>query len=217
MMLLKDQAYTSLLEMIQNGSLEYGKTYSLRAISAQMEMSTTPVRDAIQRLCDEGRMDMLPSRGIRLHRLTKEELLQHYHFSSAIEGYCVYVLAKASAEGKGGKHLSRMERLVEELGKRLDPSVPFQEYFTCDKGFHQAILESLEDPYFKNLQYSAMGFYDHPELQHDSAITREEIFQCHKKIFELIKKGAPQDAYEAMIEHSDLMIRDAGISPNEIL
>ena len=61
MLLLKDQAYNSLLEMIRNGSLEHGKIYSLKAISAQMEMSTTPVRDAIQRLCDEGRMDLLPS------------------------------------------------------------------------------------------------------------------------------------------------------------
>ena len=202
-----DIAHVLILPFL-NGSLEYGKIYSLRAISAQLEMSTTPVRDAIQRLCDEGRMDMLPSRGIRLHSLTKEELIQHYHFSNAIEGYCVSTLAKSYKNGKGKKHVQRLKQLVDELGKRLDASVPFQEYFLYDKGFHQAILESLEDPYFSSLQHSTMGFYDHPELQHDSAITREEIYRCHKKIYDCIAEGDVQGAYEALINHSDLMIKD---------
>ena len=208
MLLLKDQAYNSLLEMIRNGSLEHGKIYSLKAISAQMEMSTTPVRDAIQRLCDEGRMDMLPSRGIRLHSLTKEELIQHYHFSNAIEGYCVSHLAGEYKNGRGGRHVERLEFMVRELEKRLDLSVPFKEYFVYDKGFHQTILESLEDPYFSGLQHSAMGFYDHPELQHDSAVTRGEVYRCHKKIYDNIKSGDSHGAYQALIEHSDLMIKD---------
>lgn len=77
-----------------------------------------------------------------------------------------------------------------------------------DKGFHQTILESLEDPYFSGLQHSAMGFYDHPELQHDSAVIREEVYRCHKKIYDNIKSGDSHGAYQALIEHSDLMIKD---------
>lgn len=209
MMLLKDQAYEALVKKIRDGSLEYGKIYSLKAIASELEMSTTPVRDAIQRLCDEGRMDMLPSRGIRLHMLTKEELIQHYHFSNAIEGYCVSALAKAYSKGEGSLHVARLGMLVEELGKRLSSDTPFQEYFAYDRGFHQAILESLEDPYFSSLQNSAMGFYDHPELQHDDAIAREEIYRCHKKIYECVKAGDSRQAYEALIEHADLMLRGA--------
>ena len=208
MQMLKDQAYEILLNMIKEGQLEYGKIYSLNALSSEMQMSRTPVRDAIQRMCDEGRMDMLPSRGFQLHFMTKEELIQHYHFSNAIEGYCVSTLARNYKEGKGEKHVKRMRFLVEELGKRLDESIPFQDYFRYDRDFHLAILESLEDPYFSSLQHSSMGFYDHPELQHDSAIAREAIYDCHKKILSCIEKGDSQAAYNALIEHSDLMVRD---------
>lgn len=208
MMLLKDQAYEALVEMIREGKLEHGKIYSLKAISAQLEMSTTPVRDAIQRLCDEGRMDMLPSRGIKLHTMSREELLQHYHFSNAIEGYCVSSLAKAYKNGSGEKHVNRLGSLLTELGKCLEMDVPFQEYFACDRGFHQAILESLEDPYFSSLQYSAMGFYDHPELQNDSKENRREIYKFHKNIYDRVKEGDSQGAYEALIEHADFMMKD---------
>ena len=209
MLLLKDQAYQSLLRMVQEGSLERGKIYSLKAISAQLEMSITPVRDAIQRLCDEGRMDILPSRGIRLHEMTKDELVQHYHFSSAIEGYCVYSLAAAYKNGNGRENVERLQFLLDEMASRLTPESPFQEYFHFDKSFHREILESLKDPYFSSLQHSAMGFYDHPELQHDNVIAREEVFQCHMKILNKIREGDPEGAYRAVIEHADLMMRNA--------
>ena len=92
--------------------------------------------------------------------------------------------------------------------KYLEKYDAFKEYFVYDKGFHQTILESLEDPYFSGLQHSAMGFYDHPELQHDSAVIREEVYRCHKKIYDNIKSGDSHGAYQALIEHSDLMIKD---------
>ena len=49
---------------------------------------------------------------------------------------------------------------------------------------------------------------DHPELQHDSAVTRGEVYRCHKKIYDNIKSGDSHGAYQALIEHSDLMIKD---------
>ena len=60
--LLKDQAYDKLIQLINEGKLKYGETYSLNALAQDLEMSRTPVRDAIQKLADENRIDVLPSR-----------------------------------------------------------------------------------------------------------------------------------------------------------
>ena len=64
-LLLKDEAYEQLTQMINSGKFEYGKKYSLNQIAADLNMSKTPVRDAIQRLAEERRIDILPSRGDR--------------------------------------------------------------------------------------------------------------------------------------------------------
>lgn len=61
-LLLKDQAYQALLEMIWSGNLEAGEIYSLTKIAQDLNISRTPLRDAIQRLSDEKRIDILPSR-----------------------------------------------------------------------------------------------------------------------------------------------------------
>ncbi len=206
MKFLKDQAYENLIEMIRNGALEYGSIYSIKALAVQLDMSVTPVRDAVMRLCDEGRMDMLPSRGVRLHKFTKEELIQHYHFSNAIEGYCVASLARNFRSGNGEKHVKRLEKLVDELEKCIERRAAFPEYFSCDKGFHQAILESLEDSYFTGLQFSAMGFYDHPELQYDSEENRKMILSFHRAILSAVKSGDPVLAYKELIRHSEFML-----------
>ena len=95
---LKDEAYEQLVQMIDDGKFEYDKKYSLNQIAIELNMSKTPVRDAIQKLADEKRIDILPSRGIQLHMPTADEVKQHYHFSNAIEGYCVAELAKAYAK-----------------------------------------------------------------------------------------------------------------------
>ena len=52
-MLLKDEAYDKLIRMINDGELVYGQTYSLNILASQMGMSRTPVREAVQKLCDE--------------------------------------------------------------------------------------------------------------------------------------------------------------------
>ena len=57
---LKDEAYEQLVQMIDDGKFEYDKKYSLNQIAIELNMSKTPVRDAIQKLADEKRIDILP-------------------------------------------------------------------------------------------------------------------------------------------------------------
>lgn len=118
--------------MINDKELIYGEIYSINALTATMDMSKTPVRDAIQKLVDEKLIDILPSRGIRLHQITKEELMQH----------------------------------------------------------------------------SPMGFYNHPEMHlTDNKLSRKDVYECHQKILNAICEGDSAGAYEALLEHSDLMLK----------
>ncbi len=126
--LLKDQVYEKLLGLLNEGKLEPGKTYSLNALAADLNMSRTPVRDAIMKLADERRLDLLPSRGVRLHQMTEEEMHQHYHFSTAIEGYCAACLAKAYEENPNNIYVRQMEKDLEgmaELAGKKETSLHF--------------------------------------------------------------------------------------------
>lgn len=207
-LLLKDEAYEQLTQMINSGKFEYGKKYSLNQIAADLNMSKTPVRDAIQRLAEERRIDILPSRGIQLHMPTPDEARQHYHFSNAIEGYCVTELAKAYAKDKTNIYVRRLKYIMNDMKELLDDSTDFGEYFSLDRQFHMELIDSLQDPYFSSLKSSCMGFLNHPELQlSENKVQRVEIYTCHEKILDAICNGDHAAAYDAMIEHAQLMVK----------
>lgn len=205
---LKEEAYNTLLQMITDGKLEYGKMYSLSSLAEDLDMSKTPVRDAIQKLADEKRIDILPSRGIQLHELTEAEIRQHYNFSNAIEGYCVAELTKAYAKDKKNIYVRKMRYILLDMKDLLDDDSDFGEYFALDRQFHLEIIDSLEDPYFSSLKNSPMGFLNHPELQlTEENLPRKTVYDCHEKILNAIMSGDPSAACEAMIEHADMMLR----------
>lgn len=204
---LKEEAYNKLLQMITDGKLEYGKMYSLNALAVDLDMSKTPVRDAIQKLADEKRIDILPSRGIQLHALTEAEIRQHYNFSNAIEGYCVAELAKAYAKDKKNIYVRKMRHILSDMKELLDDDSDFGEYFALDRQFHLELIDSLEDPYFSSLKSSPMGFLNHPELQlTEETLPRKAVYDCHEKILNAIMAGNSSAAVEAMLEHADLML-----------
>lgn len=168
-------------------------------------MSKTPVRDAIQKLADEKRIDILPSRGIQLHMPTADEVKQHYHFSNAIEGYCVAELAKAYAKNPKNIYVRRLKYIMQDMKAYLDEQTDFGEYFALDRQFHIELIDSLQDPYFSSLKSSGMGFLNHPELQLNEKVPRQDVYACHEKILDAICKGNHSAAFDAMMEHAQLM------------
>ena len=194
--------------MIDDGKIKYGETYSLNVIASTLNMSRTPVRDAIQKLCDENRIDLLPSRGFSLHVITEEEIRQLYHFSSAIEGYCALQLSKLERPEEN-PYVKRLCCLVAEMeGCELD-TIPFSEFFSLDNQFHYILIASLEDASLNALSKSKRGFYDHPELhltKHPPDRTR--ILHYHRKILDAILHREPATAYQAMLEHADYVYQN---------
>ena len=206
--LLRDEAYERLSGLIKSGALEPGVTYSLNALAADMGMSRTPVRDAVQRLADESRVDVLPSRGIRLHEMSEAELTQHYHFSSAVEGYCACQLAKRQAAGEGDECVARLASIQSAMAELLDEASDFSAYFSLDQRFHAELLDSLGDAQFSGFKSSHLGFYGHPELQRaDGEVTRRAVFDCHQAILDAISAGDHLGAFDALQRHAELMTR----------
>lgn len=91
--MLKDIAYKRLSKMLFDGEFVSGQIYSLNEISEILQMSKTPVRDAIIHLSNEKRIDLLPSRGFCIHAVSRDEFRVRVHYAIAIEGYAAYRMA----------------------------------------------------------------------------------------------------------------------------
>ena len=90
---LNDLAYEYLRDMIYKSELEFGQIYSETKLARQLDISRTPVRDALNRLAHERFIDILPNRGFMLHMPTQADIDEAGHIRLMTECYCAGVLA----------------------------------------------------------------------------------------------------------------------------
>jgi DNA-binding GntR family transcriptional regulator len=91
--LLKDRAYERLKAMIVSGGLEPGRFLSERRLAAEMGMSKTPIRFAIERLALQGFVAVSPRQGIVVTGMQLDEVADQFEIRIAVECHTVRRLA----------------------------------------------------------------------------------------------------------------------------
>ena len=91
---LNEQAYQHLQGLIMEGQFAYNQIYSETKLSKELGISRTPFRDAVHRLTQEGYIDIIPSKGFMLHKLTRQDIDETFQVRSALECYCTLQITK---------------------------------------------------------------------------------------------------------------------------
>ncbi len=92
---LADQAYAQLKAMIFDFALMPGDRVSESELAQRIEVSRTPLRQALQRLEREGFLQVFPKLGWRVAPLDFDVFDELYDFRILIESHAVQVLAEA--------------------------------------------------------------------------------------------------------------------------
>jgi DNA-binding GntR family transcriptional regulator len=91
--LLKQQAYASLKDRIISGDYQAGAFLSERMLVADLGMSKTPIRSALELLDAEGFVSVSPRQGIIVRQPTFREIADQFELRLALEGYVLRKLA----------------------------------------------------------------------------------------------------------------------------
>lgn len=100
--LLKDRAYDELKRLILTGTYPPGTFLSERQLAAQLAMSKTPIRAALERLAAEGFVAVSPQQGIVVRERSLHEIVDLFDLRIALETFVVRRLAgQLPAAGAG--------------------------------------------------------------------------------------------------------------------
>ncbi|MFQ6793661.1 GntR family transcriptional regulator [Thomasclavelia sp.] len=202
--LLKDQAYQALLDMLWAGELKVGEIYSLTKIAQELHISRTPLRDAIQRLSDEKRIDILPSRGFRLHKLTDIEIKQRYHLSICLEGYGIIRLIEKYQLDPNDSYVKKLDECIDKMEKGLNKKRAFKDKYQLDNNFHKALVDSIDDQFGDYLSLKDHGFINIPELHlYAKELDMHKMLAFNKRIVKAIKEGNYEAGYKTIMENAD--------------
>lgn len=201
---LADRAYDGLLLRIIGGALGPGERVNIGALSREMGLSPTPMREALARLEPQGFVRRHDVRGYAVSPLLSPE-----EISSQIDARLLFepAFAAAAVANCTPDFLVRLEETItsmERAGEQSDPE-SLKDSWMADDAFHTLISEQGGNP-FTQQAYRAMG----SQLQRFRLSGRAgrthalEAAHEHRLIMEAIRAGDVRAAAELMHDHIEL-------------
>jgi DNA-binding GntR family transcriptional regulator len=196
---LTDIAYNVLVEAIINQEFQPGAPVSIDYLAKQLNMSNTPVREALMRAHGERLVTQKTNHGFVVAEiLTPGELHHLFEVRHVLEVYALNTadLTTASVEA--------IANLIEQMTTTADGTVydDFRDFMTLDRQFHRALValtsndflvDSWEDLHVHlhlSRLYTGVGLFD----RNDS--TRE-----HRVIVEALQQGDQKKAADLLSDH----------------
>lgn len=202
---LQQQAYDYIRDLIAKGRLERGKFYSEKKIAADMQISRTPVRDAILRLSQDKYIDIVPSKGFQLHIMTEKDVWDAYEVRTAIEGFCALNLHANKNEPEGKKVIRLLRHDLEDMKEAVKNQEAADEILNYDFAFHRRIAESGRNSDFIKLfeSYYHMLF-NIADISFQDAERPGKAYEEHQAIFDYLtsdEEGAEVELYRSVVLH----------------
>mgnify|MGYP006177165245 FL=1 len=191
-----DEVYKTLLDAISAGTLAPGERITQEDLAEQMNVSRSPVLQALRLLKKDGLLQDAPGRGLVVARLEPERIGHLYRVRGALDGLAA--------------------RLAAERGERIDPALltagraaaagqDVKAMIDADTAFHSAIYQASGNPLLienSSLQWVHLRRVMGAVLQHSSG--RSTIWDEHEAIVQAIHDRDPDLAARLAEHHASL-------------
>ena len=188
---LNEQAYDHLQKLITDGQLSYHEIYSETKLAKELGISRTPFRDAIHRLAQEGYIDIIPSKGFRLHQITERDVIETFQIRTALETYCTMQIARDVKEKNNANlrpFFKELDWLMENMKEVMENDQGIDEFCEYDFRFHRKIIDYLENEQFSSVFASflyRMKRLAKLSLQHEGRMA--QTVEEHQAILDAMK------------------------------
>jgi DNA-binding GntR family transcriptional regulator len=169
-----------------------------RALSADLGVSRTPIREAMTLLEQEGFVRTLPRRGIYVVRKTKREIVEIITVMAALESMAARLVAFQAADDE----IAELRRLMDAFHDGTDGE-RLEEYSDANIAFHQAIIRmsgcALLVEMTENL-FIHMRAIRKVTIHQDNRAARSIV--DHMAIIEALERRDPDEAARLAREHT---------------
>jgi DNA-binding GntR family transcriptional regulator len=194
---LRQAVYDALAEMIINRELQPGEHLVENELAAHLGVSRQPVREALQRLHNEGWVDLRPALGAFVHVPTEEEADQLLATRTLLETES----ARLAAKNATPEQVERLRELQQAGEQALseDSQVALVE---ANAALHAHLVEMSGNKVLAQL----IGMVDRRVRWYYSPIARSrgrEAWDEHAALIDVIAEGNSRRAGELMRRHTE--------------
>ena len=198
---LQEQVYQALKQIILRGDLPSGERVVETKLAKQLQVSRTPIREAISQLKREKLIVSKPNGGFRVATLSVRDAIELYDCRIALEQLSI---SNACQEitSKQLKQLEKYVLLAEKLVDSKSGKSNSLKLLEVDYQFHHLIAESSGNQWLLSLLeqiFDRMTLLRVYTTQHNPEVL--EIRSEHRQIYEAIASGNPDLAQTTIRKH----------------
>lgn len=191
---LTQMVYNSIKESIINGDIPAGTRLTENILSEQLNVSSTPVREALRELASEGLIQIIPYRGAIVQKFSREQLEEIYHCREALELKALELAMKNIEH----EDIAYLKKLLDESGQTDDHT----SYVEINSNIHNFIFEKANNQTLKNLMKQIQEV-----IMHNRAFTsysdkrKSEVYEEHNNIISAMENKDVENAKKFMKIH----------------
>jgi DNA-binding GntR family transcriptional regulator len=194
---LHDEVAAQLRERIFSGELTPGMFLDEIQLAEQMNISRTPLREALKVLTAEGLVRHEPRRGSFVYEVTEQDLDEIFPVIALLEGRCAFEAAQHATDGD----LAALEDLHDKLARHAKAK-RINEYYATNFAIHEAIIALAGNRWLAGVINDLRKIVKLARLQQLHAPGRlEQSLSEHLAVFAALKARDPEGAEAAMRTH----------------
>jgi DNA-binding GntR family transcriptional regulator len=191
---LADEVVQYVRALITSGEVAHGSFLRLEKLARELDMSTTPVREAMAALEREGFVRLEPRRGYVVSGFSRQDISDIF----MVEAFVASELAARAATLMSPETLAALSRVYEELQHFIE----IGDYDQADDAnfrFYWLVHDTARSPKLTWLvstivPYSPHGYTSNPEL-------RTTIVEGHGQVLKAIANGDADQARQAIARY----------------
>ena len=193
---LADEVYRQVLDAVLAGALEPGERIVQERVADEINVSRTPVREALLHLEREGILVRAGASGFTVREISEREVRDIYQAREAIEGHA----ARIVAERRDPEALERIRKTIED--EESISGGGMEVYFHANRRIHRCIVEESGNEY---LLRSFDGIWNRSfSVRMFASIEDADLGETlgeHLALVRAMREDAPPTSAEAMITH----------------
>jgi DNA-binding GntR family transcriptional regulator len=193
---IREQVYKRIKQEIVHGNISPGSQILEGRLAQQINVSRTPVREALHVLEKEGFIESFPRVGYRVRQVTYEEGMEIHEIRAVLEP----LAAKKAIESEDQDYLDALEQNLRqsEVAARQELS-PFLRY---DSEFDEIIVRASGIKTLLTVWGTLRQRLNLYRIEAQHAVeTRLKSVEGHRRIWECLKAKDPEGAKKAIKDH----------------
>jgi DNA-binding GntR family transcriptional regulator len=193
---LTNDTYRHLVDAMVDGTLEPGDRLVQDQLAERLDVSRTPIRDALMRLHSEGVITPTGRRGYVVRQLSPQDVRDNYDARMAIESFAAMRVTEM-----GEPALSTVRTALDHACAQNVSTA--QRSFSANRTLHEAIVRATGNAQLLACFESVWGRALSALIYRNFYIaqTADEFVRSHSALVEVLGEGEPERSRLAMLAH----------------